>query len=179
MTDTTPDLDLLRRFARTADKAALGELAARYESSLLGLARGIVGNHAAACDAVQETWLRVIRHAKGFDGRSSFKTWIYRILINKAIDLRAKRKVEVLQESLTAPEPPPRDDEQHARLRQAMNELPEASRLILLLCGHHEMTHEQAAGVLEIPVGTLKSRQHAAMRQLRAAMGMEESQVHS
>jgi RNA polymerase sigma-70 factor (ECF subfamily) len=179
MTDPTPDLDLLRRFARTADKASLGELATRYETALLGLARGILGSHAAACDAVQETWVRVIRHAKGFDGRSSFKTWIYRILINRAIDLRVRRKSESLLESVASPEPPPRDDEQHARLRQAMDELPESSRLILLLCGHHGLTHEQAAGVLEIPVGTLKSRQHAAMRQLRAAMGIEESQVHS
>ncbi len=129
---------------------------------------------------MQETWLRVIRHAKGFDGRSSVKTWLYRILVNRAIDMRARRSVIPLNEGEAPPAVQlPRDDEQAGRLAEAMAELPDASRVVLLLCHHRGLTHEQAAEVLDIPVGTLKSRSFAAMRQLRAALGVVEEEARS
>src|SRR5262245_9698088 len=86
-----PDLTLLRRFAMGED-AALGELAARYERPLLGLAMGLLKERDLARDAVQETWLRVIKSARHFAGASTVKTWIYRILINRALDMRKDKK---------------------------------------------------------------------------------------
>lgn len=84
------DESLLSAFIR-GDKPALGELARRYERPLLGLATGLLdGKTDMAADAIQETWLRVIRFADKFDHRSSFKTWLYRIAINQCRTTKTK-----------------------------------------------------------------------------------------
>ncbi|HWL95056.1 MAG TPA: sigma factor, partial [Phycisphaerae bacterium] len=81
------DEQLLAEFV-AGRKAALGELARRHESSLLGLACGLLGGREdLARDAVQETWMRVVRFAGGFHGRSCFKTWVYRIAVNQCRDI--------------------------------------------------------------------------------------------
>ncbi|MFO0837646.1 MAG: sigma factor [Phycisphaerae bacterium] len=89
--DTLKVEQLLDRFI-SGKADALGELARRYERLLLGLAVGLLGGRRdAACDAVQDTWLRVIRFGRRFDRRGSFKTWIYRITLNCARSTRAAR----------------------------------------------------------------------------------------
>jgi RNA polymerase sigma-70 factor (ECF subfamily) len=170
-----PDLPLLQRFAR-GDNAALGELARRHEQSLLGLALGITGNRELARDAVQDAWVRVIRGAGEFQALSTVRTWMYRILINRAITLRqaaAKRPALLLTpESLdAAPDVHSADDAE--QVREAMRELPDNHQLILVLSYHEGLTHEAAADVLGIPLGTLKSRLHAALTALRAKLGAE------
>ena len=180
------DETLLRQFAQ-GDARALEQLAQRHELDLLGLAKGITASRSLALDVVQEVWVRVIKHAKHFDNRSSVKTWLYRILINRALDLRAmgrQRRIsvsQITQEHMFVDErsATPQDDEEHARLRSALDELPESSRLILLLCKHRGLTGEQAAEVMGIPLGTLKTRQAAGMRQLRIAMGVTEDDLHA
>jgi len=170
-----PDLSLLQRFAR-GDNAALGELARLYEHSLLGLALGITGNRELARDAVQDTWVRIIGGAAQFQGLSTVRTWMYRILINRAITLRqtaTKRPALLLRpESLDAvPDAHSADDAEQVRV--AMRELSPNHQLILVLCYHEGFSHEAAADVLGIPLGTLKSRLHAALTALRARLGAE------
>jgi RNA polymerase sigma-70 factor, ECF subfamily len=179
------DESLLSQFAQ-GDRCALEELASRYETALLGLARGLLnGNSDHAADAVQETWLRVIRYAASFRGQSSFKTWIYRIVINQCYNIRKKRTSIRSAEPSTLPagrstpanpesslEPRFTEDE-HQRLRDEVAHLAEDRRLLLLLCYHDGFTHQQAAEILEIPVGTLKSRLHAALNELRRRMPSE------
>lgn len=177
MTDEPTDEQLVSAFAK-GDSLALGTLARRYESPLYGLARGLLsGKDDLARDAVQEVWVRVIRYAKHFEGRSSVRTWLYRIVVNNCHDLRdanAKESRAILNGSIRSDghERPPSlaPNEDLARLLEGM---PESVRLILLLCHHRGLTHEQAADVLGIPVGTLKSRLHAAMTQLRAIAAQE------
>ncbi|GDX99331.1 RNA polymerase sigma factor [Phycisphaerae bacterium] len=177
---TMSDETLLARFAK-GDDAALAELAGRYESSLIGLAAGLLdGRLDLAHDAVQESWMRVIKYAKSFEGRSSFRTWMYRIVINRCKDLRDRRAKEPL-----ADESPPKIDESPLRLvaehalqqdvRAAIGLLPPATRLLLLLCYHQGLTHTQAAQVLDIPLGTLKSRLAAALAQLRESLRDKET----
>src|SRR5262245_53080026 len=85
------DRDLLLRFAMRSDAGALAALAERHERSLLGLARGLLGGRETlACEAVQAMWLKVIRDARSFEGRSSVKTWLYRIVVNQCRDLRKR-----------------------------------------------------------------------------------------
>jgi RNA polymerase sigma-70 factor (ECF subfamily) len=174
------DETLLARFAK-GDDAALAELAGRYESSLIGLAAGLLdGRLDLAHDAVQESWMRVIKYAKSFEGRSSFRTWMYRIVINRCKDLRDRRAKEPL-----ADESPPKIDESPLRLvaehalqqdvRAAIGLLPPPTRLLLLLCYHQGLTHTQAAQVLDIPLGTLKSRLAAALAQLRESLRDKET----
>src|SRR5262245_21465378 len=82
------DESLLQAFNK-GERQALGLLAKRYERPLLGLALGLLsGRDDLARDAIQETWLRVIRYGKTFNGSSSVKTWLYRIAINRCHEAR-------------------------------------------------------------------------------------------
>ncbi len=173
------DEQLIARFAR-GDTAALGELAERYELNLLGLAAGLLsGHHQLAQDAVQESWLRVIKHAGAFAGRSSFRTWMYRIVINRCRDLR-DASPELKWPPVVAPVSTAAGSESPLRLvtsadndddvRTAVQALAPHTRLLLLLCYHRGLTHLQAADVMGIPVGTLKSRLAAALAELRTAL---------
>jgi RNA polymerase sigma-70 factor (ECF subfamily) len=185
MTGEATDQALLDRFNR-GDVEALGELAARYEQGLLGLACGLLGGRAElARDAVQDAWVRVIKYGRGFTGKSSVRTWLYRIVINRCRDLRAARashvesllaaKEEADRSMLADPSGGTTGAELNGTLRRAVDALPPASRLILLLSYHHGLTHEQTAEILEIPVGTLKSRLHSALQSLRQALQREEA----
>lgn len=196
--ESLADIDLLRRYQR-GDISALAELARRYELHLLGLASGLLdGRQDLARDCVQDCWLRVIKYGKGFDGRASFKTWLYRMVINRSRDLRERHKVVSLNGV------PGRGDgaAPHAKeaswssdamamagpvgvdgandvvdaeaIRRAVGRLSEGARLIVLLCYHRGMTHEVAAEILGIPVGTLKSRLHAGLGELREWMGAKD-----
>jgi RNA polymerase sigma-70 factor, ECF subfamily len=174
-----PDDVLLMRFA-AGERAALEALARRHENALLGLARGLLDGRAdAACDAVQETWLRVIRYARSFRRQSSFKTWVYRIMINQCHNIRSRRQPAALSANGVLEDRPARaapageSTEDCERLRREVAQLKPEHRLILLLCYHDGMSHQQAAEILEIPVGTLKSRLHAALTELRQRMPSE------
>lgn len=170
------DEQLLKRFVG-GDRDALGELAARYETALLGLACGLLnGRRDLAMDVVQETWMRVIRYGRSFNGRSSVKTWLYRVTVNQCKNLRMKRRVPRLeddQQSEEAPQDLIETEETGQELREALDRLGPLKRSVILLCYHNGMTHEQAAEILEIPLGTLKSRLHAALTELRAALAEE------
>jgi len=165
------DERLLAAFS-AGDDAALGELAGRYESMLIGLARGMLGgSETLARDAVQDAWLRVIRSSATYDGRASVKTWIYQITINRCKDLRmsehARSKRERKREK-PVNEPPTRTEQPLSdAIRDAVNQLDTKARDVVLLCYHRGLTHTQAAEVLDIPVGTLKSRLHSALKALR------------
>lgn len=178
-----PDLtdeQLLQQFC-SGNQSALASLALRYEPLLLGLARGLLsGRDDLAADVVQDCWVRVIKYGRSFDERSSLRTWLYRMVVNRCHDLRA------LHQKSKPPAPPASPLQEHEslerdqfdeaqRVRAAIDNLDDRVRLILLLCFHRGLTHDQAAAVLEIPVGTLKSRLHSAMNQLRTALA-EQSQ---
>jgi RNA polymerase sigma-70 factor (ECF subfamily) len=167
------DEQLLARFAK-GDQPALGELARRHEPALYGLARAMLARRDdLARDALQEAWVRVIRSARHFRADSSVRTWLYRIVINRCHDLRAaaQRNNPATLNGVELPAPSPAAEPfPDEALHKALDTLPESARLILLLCHHRGLTNEQAAEVLGIPVGTLKSRQHAAMLTLRETL---------
>ncbi|TWT45625.1 ECF RNA polymerase sigma-E factor [Phycisphaerae bacterium RAS1] len=192
---TASDEELLASF-RNGQRSALDALARRYEPPMLGLARGLLsGRTDLACDAVQETWLRVIRFRDTFNGRSSVKTWVYRILINQCHSLRRMtgpeacgaatmwRDDEPSQAAKAAARGPAAPAEPHAAaeraetragLRDALERLPSDRRGVLLLCYHEGLTHEAVAEILHIPLGTLKSRLHAALEELRGLLCSED-----
>jgi RNA polymerase sigma-70 factor (ECF subfamily) len=95
------DTELLRRLTGGDDKA-FAELVMRYHESLVRVARYYVGSQASAEDVVQETWIAVLRGIDRFEGRSSFKTWLFRILVNRARTLGVKEHRTVPVDPLTS-----------------------------------------------------------------------------
>ncbi len=184
MASEKADEQLLAEFV-DGQRAALGELALRYERPLLGLAMGLLGGRRdLAADAIQETWLRVIRFGGQFAGGSRFKTWVYRIAVNQCRNLAvaaggrragefagAEQKLLKLPARGGTPEQASSTAERRDLLRRAVEQLDAERRVIVLLCYHAGMTHEDAAEILELPLGTLKSRLHAALEELRATLG--------
>jgi len=174
------DEELLIRFAN-GDDVAFGELAGRYERPLRGLALGLLGgSDDLARDAVQETWMRVIRSAGSFQGRSTVRTWLYQIAINRCRTMRTKRGRDMKRMQCSAAESADRaetgGDAGHidpVALRSAVARLDAAKREVVLLCYHADLTHEQVATILAIPLGTVKSRLNAALSQLRKTLTPE------
>src|SRR3954447_4785896 len=80
---TAAEVDLLRRL-RSGDEAAFSDIVDRWSRAMLGVARGHVSTEASAQEVVQDTWLAVIKGLDAFEGRSSLKTWVFRILVNTA-----------------------------------------------------------------------------------------------
>lgn len=174
------DEELLKAFLDGRTDGLAG-LAARHERALLGLASGLLGGRRElACDAVQEAWVRVIRFAGQFNGRSSVKTWLYRIVVNQCRTLAAAQPAPAspldalpVPSAASDPEAPMQQVEASADLRRALDALSAEQRGVIALCYHTDLTHEDAAEVLEIPLGTLKSRLHAALGELRARLAKE------
>lgn len=180
MTDLRTDEQLLGSFAQGHEEA-LGLLAARYEGAMVGLARGLLGGREdAARDVVQDVWVRVIKSAKHFGGRSAVKTWLYRIVVNRCHDARRESaklslngSVQRYPTSDAEPEAALHAEESKDRLRVALEGMDGDARLLLLLCYHEGLSHTEAADVLGVPVGTLKSRLHKALERLRGVMASE------
>lgn len=159
--------EMLIRAIGGGELGAIEHLARRYEGALLGLARGVVGE-ASARDVVQETWIRVLRGARTFKGRSSGKVWLYRVCTNACLSER-RRMARAPSRPSDAGRAASDDDQLH-ELRAALDRLDHGARMIVLLCYHRGLSHGEAAEALRIPMGTLKSRLHKALSRLRAAM---------
>jgi RNA polymerase sigma-70 factor (ECF subfamily) len=168
--DLTTDEALLDSFA-AGDAEALGRLAQRHERALLGLALGLTGSRELAEVAVQDAWVRVIRSAAAFRGQSSVKTWMYRIVINRSRDLQKQESARppVAASAVIEPATP----ELREAIRAALETLQPAHREAVLLCHHADLTHAQAAEVLNIPLGTFKSRVRTALGRLEQILGTE------
>jgi RNA polymerase sigma-70 factor (ECF subfamily) len=160
---------------------AFDALVARYADELYGFLFRFVGNAAAADDLTQEAFVQVHLAAGAFDPERRFRPWLYTIAANKARDyLRSHgRRTEQSLDSqgrdgqrpasqlLEADEPragESADAEQtRSRVRELIAQMPEHLRLILMLGYYHQMPYAEIAEILDIPVGTVKSRLHAAV----------------
>lgn len=169
-TDKT-DPDLVERFMRTKDETTFRELYRRHTPYLYLLALRLVGGAVSeAQDAVQDTWLRACKTLSEFAWRSSLRTWLAGILINRVREMNregARRSEEELPEEFSLPGPA-RAGEQ-TDLEQAVARLPAGYRLVLVLHDVEGYTHEEIGARLGISVGTSKSQLHHARKALRAA----------
>ena len=100
------DVELLSR-VRNGDEEAFVMLVARYQQSMLRLARSMVSNQAVAEEAVQDTWLGVVRGIERFEGRSSFKTWLFRILVNRARSAGSRERSDAADRDAARRRPSP------------------------------------------------------------------------
>jgi RNA polymerase sigma-70 factor (ECF subfamily) len=148
-------------------------LVERYESRLFALVRHYTRNQAEVEDLVQETFLKAYARLSSFQHESSFYTWIYRIAVNTVLDALKRKGRSPVQEVedpelvMTSRSPQERvmapdarlEREEIARItREALDELPEIFRTVLVLREFEEMTYQDIADLLGISIGTVESR---------------------
>lgn len=175
------DDELLARY-QAGQRDALDELFRRYRLLAYRVAYRLLGNEADALDAVQEGFVKVLVHVGSFEGRSSFKTWLLRVISNAALDLgRQRSRQDYL--SLDAPEVEEQDQQpltdsnpatglERADLRLLLDEalatLPAPQRRTFVLHADAELSYREVAEVMEISIGTVMSRLYYARQKLRA-----------
>lgn len=170
------DSELLRAI-RGGEEAAFHELVDRHGDSLFALAYSLLGSRTDAEDAVQETFLGAFRRAGSFEGRSSLKTWLVRILVNQAYKTRRSRKVR-------RTDPIELEDRQRSDgvLRVASGSVAVESRIdvqamlktlspehreVIVLRELQGFSYEEMAEALGVPVGTVESRLFRARKELK------------
>jgi RNA polymerase sigma-70 factor (ECF subfamily) len=181
---TAGDTELVRR-ALTRDEAAVRAIITANNRRLYRLARGILRNDAEAEDVVQETYVRAFTHLADFRGDSNLATWLSRIAINEALGrLRRRRpgvewsslpegtlEAQIIQFPLSSaandPEKSMAQREIQHVVERAIDELPEAFRLVFVTRVLEGMNVEETAEILKIKPETVKTRLHRARALLR------------
>jgi RNA polymerase sigma factor (sigma-70 family) len=155
------DGDLIARVLVDDDQHAFGELVRRHQSSVRGLLRQLTRTDVAlADDLAQDTFLRAYKNIRSFRGEARFSTWLYRIAYNcfREDARRRKELVGINEEQLQAErDPQVVDPALRQDLMHALNLLPLHERSAVLLCCQNGLSHEEAARVLDIPLGTVKT----------------------
>ena len=155
--------------------AALGELFERHHAGLFRFCLRMTGNRAESEDLVQDVFMRMLKHRESFKPDTGFAPWMYRIARNVAVDqLRRSSRAPQADPDLDArpTDLPPNDErvverEQAGLLRRALLQLPPDRREVLLLSRYELKTYEEVAEALGVSVGTVKTRAHRAIKQLR------------
>jgi len=150
----------------------------RHSGAVTAYARAVSGDTWTADDAVQETFLRAWKYFDTFDGRGSVEGWLIRICRNCLIDMAARPTAELHAAPPTTAEAGAPADTSH-EIYDLLERLPLAHREVLALCGLLGYDYESAAALLDVPVGTVRSRVHRARESLRRALldgrdGIEE-----
>ena len=177
------DAELVRR-ALGRDEAAVRAIITANNRKLYRLARGILRNDGEAEDVVQETYVRAFTHLEDFRGDSSVATWLARIAMNEALGrLRRRRpgvewsslpegvlEAQIIQFPLASADDPEKSVAQREIQRvveQAIDELPEAFRLVFITRVIEGMNVEETAEILGLKAETVKTRLHRARNLLR------------
>ncbi|MBN9006658.1 MAG: RNA polymerase sigma factor [Rhizobiales bacterium] len=178
------EADLVRR-ARARDEAAIRAIMQTNNRRLYRIARGILRNDSEAEDVVQETYVRAFTHLENFRGDSSLTTWLARIAMNEALGrLRRQRpsidwttlelgapNAQIIQFPVSAisedPEKSMAQREIQHVVEQAVDELPEAFRIVFITRVIEGMNVEETAEILDLKPETVKTRLHRARTMLR------------
>ena len=164
--------------AQNGDHEAFEQLAAAMAGRLVGTATLILRDRDSARDAVQETLIDVWRSLPSLRDPDAFEAWVQRILVracHSAVRSNRRRAVEIRQLDIDVPNP---SDEQSIddrdRIERAFQRLTTEQRTALVLHHHLGLPLAESAGILQIPVGTMKSRLNRATEALRAALDADE-----
>jgi RNA polymerase sigma-70 factor (ECF subfamily) len=186
---TLPDLELVER-ARGGDPEAFRALVVRHQRRVYAVALGIVRDRDLAWDVSQETFVRVHQHLAGFRDDAAFETWIRRITARVSIDVLRKERPSRRQDLADVPEPTLREAasgvlatalgtdpqetvlrrELSGRLGEALDQLPDLHRAILVLREMDGLSYEELAERLGIPKGTVMSRLFHARKKMQALL---------
>lgn len=182
-----PD-DLLLRRARDGDTAAFGELVERHQSRIYAVCLRILADPEEARDAAQDAFTTAFRKLAQFRGDAAFTTWLHRIAVNACYDelRRAKRRpmlhTATSDDGTPEPGPPSGDhaDEVAGTLdvARALAAIPHDFRIALVLADVEDLPYDEIARVLEVPVGTVKSRVHRGRIALAKELMGEPPETH-
>lgn len=182
------DESLLLRYRDTGSREVFAQLVNRYQRELYSYLRRYLGDAELAEDAFQATFLQVHLKCAQFEADRRFRPWLYTIATNQAIDAQRRNKrhrmvsldrggatddandTAKLANLLICSAPSPIHQVSEAEradwLRGALSELPEATRQVINLVYYQGLKYREAADIMDIPVGTVKSRLHAAVLKL-------------
>jgi RNA polymerase sigma-70 factor (ECF subfamily) len=173
---------LIRR-AQKGDHEAFGDLVTEHQRYVYNLALGVLKNEEEALDLTQETFVRAWTALPNFRGQSQFRTWLYRIVTNLCYNRLPglRRSLHELGDEMIAdlPETDPAFDnpaygtesrELRAYLHHAIDALDENYRLLIALRYQNELSYEEIASALNLPLGTIKTGLFRAREQLRRAL---------
>ena len=184
------DEELLVRYRETGDAELFQLLTRRYEREIYSYLRRFLGHTETAEDAFQATFLQLHLKCAQFEQGRKVRPWLYMIATNQAIDLQRRSRrhrmaslngmgshqsddsgklIDVLLSQEPNPVEMADDEESHRWVREALERLPEYLRLAVNLVYFQGLKYREAAEVLSIPVGTVKSRLHAAILKLSEA----------
>ena len=183
MTETvlTSDEQLVET-ALAGDPEAFGEIVRRWERRIYALTYGILGREDDARDATQETFIAAFRNLGGFRGDAKVSSWLHRIAVNQCITRRRRAKVrgetslEADVEENGAQFASPLSDspalsaeerERGVAVRRAVNSLPPELRSVVVMKEFEDLTFQEIADTLGVPLSTVKSRLYTALKQLR------------
>ena len=173
--DEPNDRELVERYVG-GDRVAFAILVRRHERRVYNLAYRMLGREEDARDATQDAFLSALRKLPSFRGDAAFTTWMHRVTVNACYDLLRKRVPEPV-DPLALPETPGGDPADAASagadVHRALQAIPEEFRAALVLHDLLDVSVEDVAAALEIPVGTVKSRLHRARARLGRALGAE------
>ena len=173
--------ELVARACR-GDAGAFEALYRQHVGRVYGLCMRMTGQAETAEDLTQDTFVNAWRSLPGYEGRSSFSTWLHRIAVNAV--LAKRRSPQGRNEvSMTDDAGEQMEFEAHATLddatpidvERAIAKLPPGARDVLVLHGIYGYSHEEAAGMLGVAVGTCKAQLHRARQLMRARMGTEKA----
>jgi len=183
-----PSDDELVLKSQQGDIHAFDELVERYHGKIYGLTYNMTSNREDAEDLTQEIFVKAFQALPRFKGKSSFYTWLYRIAVNKTINYRKRRnrkramsldqfeneiKLDDVYHDLTSKGSPLRNlslSELQKKLNEALQNLSEKHRTVVVLHDMQGIPHEEIAKMVGASVGTIRSRLFYARRQLQAEL---------
>ena len=167
------DLALLDRFA-AGDRDAFDDLVLKHQKPLYSLLYRMVSDKEDAADILQKTFIKAFTGIRGFERRSSFRTWLYQIAINLAKNLyrdRARAALVPLDDVVIRRDPKVLESlihkESRDHLHRAVAGLPDKQRLTVMLRIQEQKTFEEIAGIMKCSVGTSKANYHHGVQKLK------------
>ena len=185
-----PDTKALARGLRRRDPDLLAALIGQYEYRLFRYLLYLTGSEEAARDLFQETWLRVLARGHQYDGVSRFDFWLFSIARHLTIDASRRRKMDSLDDLLdpgrggSAQEPSASEDaspyaeyensELASKLNSILARLPAVYREVLLLRFQEDLSLKEIAGIIRVPLSTVKSRLYRGLSATRELLEEQE-----
>jgi RNA polymerase sigma-70 factor (ECF subfamily) len=174
-----PDAELIARHL-AGDQGAFDEIVVRYERRVWAICLRMCGDVEDARDASQDAFITTLRSLGTFRGEAQLSTWLHRVAVNASLDVirrRARRRTEHLDDTIERASDAPGPDEEAERahraaeVRRALARLAPDHRAVVVLHDLQGLPYPEVAEVLDVPVGTVKSRLHRARLELARLLG--------